>query len=375
MWFACASCACSNTEADSTPVRVDVQPGKTIFGELAVEQIPICDDGADDQKPEATSAVDAGTAAIHRHAEPETSVAIEAPLCQEEELTHGADDEEDSTLRSVTCAEAEAAALLQQRVETRPELLALVEQFRGGESLRALCVRFVRARPKSVDAAFDMLSADMEYRKERGVGFVQMSAEEIMVGSANSSETGEVEEIAGAGLLYEFCKHVPHAELGRDMEGRAVVYRRFHAGTRLREMVKLGIDMQKLARYNEWFTERVLESMGHKGQWTMVIDLEGLVMREIDNTALDFLRRVISVDAAHYPERLAKCFIINAPGYLPWIWRIISAWLDTKTRNKISILGGPDDWNHVLAGTLDLQILPKHLGGASVLHERGRGSS
>mmetsp|Transcript_41438 Transcript_41438/g.109277 ORF Transcript_41438/g.109277 Transcript_41438/m.109277 type:complete len:365 (-) Transcript_41438:201-1295(-) len=364
MWFACASCACSNTEADSTPVRVDVQPGKTIFGELAVEQIPICDDGADDQKPEATSAVDAGTAAIHRHAEPETSVAIEAPLCQEEELTHGADDEEDSTLRSVTCAEAEAAALLQQRVETRPELLALVEQFRGGESLRALCVRFVRARPKSVDAAFDMLSADMEYREKRGVGFARLTGEEVMA-----------EEIAvGASFQREFCKHVPHAMLGRDKEGRPVLYRKFHAETRMGELVKVGVSTQKMVRYNEWFFERALESMGQKGQWTIICDIGGFLARNCDSTMLNFIHKLGALDAAHYPERLGKCFIINAPSFMPWFWRAISSWMNAKTRQKVSVLGRPDEWQPVLAATLDLKILPDHLGGAAAVSGRGIGA-
>mmetsp|Transcript_151181 Transcript_151181/g.384235 ORF Transcript_151181/g.384235 Transcript_151181/m.384235 type:complete len:364 (-) Transcript_151181:232-1323(-) len=363
MWFACASCACSNTEADSTPVRVDVQPGKTIFGELAVEQIPICDDGADDQKPEATSAVDAGTAAIHRHAEPETSVAIEAPLCQEEELTHGADDEEDSTLRSVTCAEAEAAALLQQRVETRPELLALVEQFRGGESLRALCVRFVRARPKSVDAAFDMLSADMEYRKERGVGFARMTATEVMVG-----------EIDGASLLQEYCKHCPNAVLGRDMEGRPVMYRRFHVGTCLSDLVKSGVSLENIARYNAWVLEGVLESMGQKGQWTIICDIGGFLARNCDSTMLNFIHKLGALDAAHYPERLGQCFIINAPSVLSFFWRAISSWMDAKTRQKVSILGGPKDWQPILAAKLDLQILPDHLGGAAAVSGRGIGA-
>mmetsp|Transcript_77008 Transcript_77008/g.200300 ORF Transcript_77008/g.200300 Transcript_77008/m.200300 type:complete len:163 (-) Transcript_77008:12-500(-) len=154
--------------------------------------------------------------------------------------------------------------------------------------------------------------------------------------------------------------------LGRDMEGRPVVYKRFHGGTRLRDMVSLGVSVQKMVRYEEWFAETVLETMGHRGQWTTIFDLQGIRLSGLDSKALEFIRRYIALDFEHYPERLAKCFFINVPGFLKWFCRRVCAFLDARTRQKISILGGPDDWKHALAGTLDLHILPKYFDGAAI---------
>jgi len=355
MWFACGSCACSESVADS----VEEPSGKTVFTDVTVEETRIFDVSGgegefDAQKPGTPS--ECTTATLQGNCKSGPIAAIEAHLLQEADFTHGAEDEEDSTLRSVTCAESEAAALLQQRVMARPELLAVVDQFRGGESLRALCVRFTRARPQSLDAAFHMLSSDMEYRKDRSVGFARMTAEEVMPG-----------EIAGVSLLQEYCKHLPNAVLGRDMEGRPVIYRRFHDGTRWSELVKLGVSVQMMARYNAWFLEGVLESVGHKGQWTIICDIGGIALRSCDSTMMNFIHQLGALDAAHYPERLGKCFIINAPSFMPWFWRAISSWMNAKTRQKVSVLGRPDEWQPVLAATLDLKILPDHLGGAAAV--------
>lgn len=42
----------------------------------------------------------------------------------------------------------------------------------------------------------------------------------------------------------------------------------------------------------------------------------------------------------NYPESLGQLRIVNAPWVFTGVWAIIKVWLDEKTRNKISLVGG-----------------------------------
>mmetsp|Transcript_37430 Transcript_37430/g.58488 ORF Transcript_37430/g.58488 Transcript_37430/m.58488 type:complete len:84 (+) Transcript_37430:50-301(+) len=66
----------------------------------------------------------------------------------------------------------------------------------------------------------------------------------------------------------------------------------------------------------------------------------------------------------HYPERLARVFIINAPRTFSAIWGLVNSWLDERIRGKLSIIHDQSMWRAVLQEQLfDLDLLPTHLGG------------
>jgi len=52
------------------------------------------------------------------------------------------------------------------------------------------------------------------------------------------------------------------------------------------------------------------------------------------------LKMIIQVSTARYPECLGKYWIINSPLMFTAIWGIIKAWIDEKTKKKISVIGG-----------------------------------
>lgn len=242
-------------------------------------------------------------------------------------------------------------------------------------------MRFARARTKSVEAAMEMLRSDLSYRVARGgeacsrEAFLSKSAESIMEDGArravDAGRLGAEAALGGAALLAEYCRHMHHGFLGWDKARRPVMYRGFHVNTRLAQVIELGVDLTTMVRYNEWVIEKMVSAMNYQGQWVIVFDLGGLGIREFDRNGLGWTRRMAYLDAAHYPERLGCCFIINAPAFLSFFWRGVSSWIDEKTRNKVGIFAGESEWRQPMSEVFDLQLMPVHLGGSYVFSPRG----
>jgi hypothetical protein len=58
---------------------------------------------------------------------------------------------------------------------------------------------------------------------------------------------------------------------------------------------------------------------------------------KLNMEALDLLKETSALDEKHYPELLRNMYVINAPGIVSMFWKIISRWLDPKTRAKVNI--------------------------------------
>jgi len=78
---------------------------------------------------------------------------------------------------------------------------------------------------------------------------------------------------------------------------------------------------------------------------------------------VSYCRALADADAAHFPERLGRLFIINAPGVFAGFWKLVQSWLDQKTREKIGLFSTPETWKPAVQEVMELSQLPKHLGG------------
>ena len=65
----------------------------------------------------------------------------------------------------------------------------------------------------------------------------------------------------------------------------------------------------------------------------------------------------------YYPEILGHMFIVNAPMLFSGIWAFAKAFLDEKTKKKISIIGS--SYKKTLLEFIDEENLPDFLGGKS----------
>ena len=68
------------------------------------------------------------------------------------------------------------------------------------------------------------------------------------------------------------------------------------------------------------------------GQLFTVLDLDGISMMNIKGDVMDYIKASIALSGAHYPERAAKIFIINVPGWFSWLWAMVKPFL-----NEVSV--------------------------------------
>lgn len=95
---------------------------------------------------------------------------------------------------------------------------------------------------------------------------------------------------------------------------------------------------------------------------TIIFDVAGLSARP-SRVGLSLFRTTINIDSNYYPERLGHFFIINAGMLFRALWKVISLWIDPKTRAKFHVLGG--DYSRTLTKYIDASQLPPALGGCA----------
>lgn len=268
-------------------------------------------------------------------------------------------DTADPTLADAPQEDLNRAAALQAIVEADDVLLTSARRHQGAESLAAFCMRYTRARPRSQAQALELLTADMKYRDEtQSHRLAHMSLQEAL----GLSVSPDAEAIQKA-----VCRQVPHSILGLDRQGRVVVYRRYSL-LRIWELETKGIGAKEMVRHHQWVTEKCLHAMGHKGRWVQIVDISGACFSQASARAhLSFARMLADLDAAHYPERLAQIFVINAPPFFSGTFKLVSSWLDERTRARVQLLGGPEAWQEPISRCLDLHLLPRELGGETDL--------
>ena len=94
----------------------------------------------------------------------------------------------------------------------------------------------------------------------------------------------------------------------------------------------------------------------------VIMDLKGVQLKKIFNS--DFrgvLKKLTKATSAYFPETLGKVFILNAPFYFRFIWKIVQYWIDEKTRTRFEIFSGNGE--KALKEMIDERDLPVFLGG------------
>lgn len=101
---------------------------------------------------------------------------------------------------------------------------------------------------------------------------------------------------------------------------------------------------------------------GEKVERTMsVLDINGFGMSKLNRRTIHFIKIAINIGSDYYPEIMGCMFIINAPFLFTGAWRVISPFIDEKTRRKIHILGG--SYLPRVLELVDEDKWPKELGG------------
>ena len=92
-----------------------------------------------------------------------------------------------------------------------------------------------------------------------------------------------------------------------------------------------------------------------------IMDLKGVGISKV-SSVYGYVKSASAISQDHYPERLGKLYLINAPWGFSGVWSVVKGFLDPVTVNKIHILGG--SYQSELLGQIPKENLPKQFGGA-----------
>ncbi|KAK9276759.1 hypothetical protein L1049_006295 [Liquidambar formosana] len=94
-----------------------------------------------------------------------------------------------------------------------------------------------------------------------------------------------------------------------------------------------------------------------------ILDLQQISYKNIDArgliTGFQFLQ-------AYYPERLARCFILDMPQFFVSVWRMVSRFLEKATVEKIVIVTNEDEKRDFIK-EIGEEALPEQYGGRAKL--------
>lgn len=91
-----------------------------------------------------------------------------------------------------------------------------------------------------------------------------------------------------------------------------------------------------------------------------IMDLKGIGLTKVPSV-YGYLRQASAISQDHYPERLGKLYLINAPWGFSGVWSVVKGFLDPVTVNKIHILGAY--YHSELLAQVPKENLPKEFGG------------
>ncbi|WIA22270.1 hypothetical protein OEZ85_004590 [Tetradesmus obliquus] len=165
--------------------------------------------------------------------------------------------------------------------------------------------RYLRARNMDVTKACAMLKHTLEWRKE------------------NKIDDMTIEEFASSRYMRDGWVYVD----GNDAQGRSIVVFR-------KRKERLPVDEHDLyLRYMTFVVETAIKNMKNgQEQWVWMLDLA--VYSPSNAPALSVTLGVLSLLANHYPERLYKAYVVNAPSIFQMAWKVLQPFIDPVTRSK-----------------------------------------
>lgn len=98
-------------------------------------------------------------------------------------------------------------------------------------------------------------------------------------------------------------------------------------------------------------------------QSVVIIDMDGVGVSTLTGEVRTIMGRIMQIDQDYYPELMYKALIINAPTSFRIIWGLVKHLLDTRTQEKIQVVGS--DYKSELLAWVDPENLPVRYGGTN----------
>lgn len=230
------------------------------------------------------------------------------------------------------------------------QMRTMLEQEGYTERLDTLTLlRFLRARKFNVELSKQMFVANEKWRKEFGGGV------DNLVRTFEYTEKPKV---------FEYYPQYYHKT---DKDGRPVYIEKL-GKIDLNALYKITTGdrmLQNLVVEYEKVADPRLPACSRKAGKLLetcctIMDLKGVGISKV-SSVYGYVKQASSISQDHYPERLGKLYMINAPWGFSGVWSVVKGFLDPVTVNKIHILGG--SYQHELLGQVPKENLPKEFGG------------
>eukprot|EP00204_Picochlorum_oklahomense_P001175 CAMPEP_0118799432 /NCGR_PEP_ID=MMETSP1161-20130426/1648_1 /TAXON_ID=249345 /ORGANISM="Picochlorum oklahomensis, Strain CCMP2329" /LENGTH=738 /DNA_ID=CAMNT_0006727131 /DNA_START=121 /DNA_END=2337 /DNA_ORIENTATION=- len=163
-----------------------------------------------------------------------------------------------------------------------------------------------------------------------------------------------------------------HAVIGRSKDGMPVVvegmgkFRETMVALRRKGIVpgKSEEIIHQFVFVLEWITKVLDPTEFPKGQFIRIYDMKGIRFSDVaDSEAVHLGKQMMDVLENHYPERMAKAFIINVPGFFSALWSMAKPLLDPHTAKKIKVISKKGKILPALREVMDESVIPKAYGG------------
>lgn len=218
-----------------------------------------------------------------------------------------------------------------------------------------ILLRYLRAFKFNATKAIASMTKNIQWRKEQNVKGILARNPEAILGVKMDKLTAIF----------------PHWHSGYDKMGRPVLYKVYGGFDAKKIKTMFNGSFDNLVNYHIWEQEtcsKLCLQQSHKLGYivetcTAVMDIKGMVMSQVSRSFLGLTKRLAAVDQEQYPETLGRIIIINAPSAFPMAWRMVKGFLDPVVTAKITVCGGPSEWEPILFDLIGKENLPSNYGG------------
>ncbi|KAL1136635.1 hypothetical protein V6Z11_A12G252200 [Gossypium hirsutum] len=176
--------------------------------------------------------------------------------------------------------------------------------------------------------------------------------------------------------LAEVKKCYPHGFHGVDRSGRPVYIERVGMvdlnallqATSIDRFVKYHVSEQEKT-LNLRYPACSIVAKRHIASTTSILDVKGVGMSNFSKPARYLFMEIQKIDSNYYPETLNQLFIINAGSGFRMLWKVLKAFIDTRTLAKIHVQGSNYLGN--LIEVIDPSNLSVFLGGSCTCADYG----
>lgn len=163
-----------------------------------------------------------------------------------------------------------------------------------------------------------------------------------------------------------------HAVVGRTRDGMPVIVEGMggfkHTMSKLRAQ---GVTPKQMLHQfvfvMEYITQRLDPTPWPAGKFVRIYDFKGISFGDIsDSEAVGLGKQMMDMLEQYYPERMAKAFVVNIPGFFSILWKMVRPMLDPRTAEKITVVSGKKGALNALRTVMDDEVIPKEYGGNGV---------